>query len=235
MRGICIAARSAAGIVHGVWHPPLEPVRADGVLRVQGYRRPELVKPKVRKAVEAATEKANALLELEVRFARAAVAGVDRGRIALPNGARLECPAFDQYFDGIVAVVAYVLSTGAAIDFSVQECVAREELLDAVILESAAWLAIEAGTRRFASLLGALAAHDGLKPTMRMGPGYSYKVGGERVTFALDQQRALFSLFDGVHLPVELLDSSVMRPKLSRSGLFGLAPVGSTPHRISSS
>ena len=74
--------------------------------------------------------------------------------------------------------------------------------------------------------LRAGAERDGWKMSLRMGPGYEYKLhnGGGRVRWDLEQQADLFQLFAGSPLPVELLSSCAMLPKMSRSGLFGQAP-----------
>ena len=63
---------------------------------------------------------------------------------------------------------------------------------------------------------------EGLRPTQRMGPGYSYKVDGGLEMWSLEDQRQLFEVFEGVDLPVRLLESCAMLPKMSRSGLYGL-------------
>jgi hypothetical protein len=57
-----------------------------------------------------------------------------------------------------------------------------------------------------------------------MGPGYAYRVGSLQVDWPLEDQRELFTLLEGGPLPVTLMSSCAMFPKLSRSGLFGVAP-----------
>jgi hypothetical protein len=57
----------------------------------------------------------------------------------------------------------------------------------------------------------------------RMAPGYTTRVEGLKVEWPLEDQEALFSLFDE-SAPARLLEGScAMTPKMSRSGLFGLA------------
>jgi len=59
---------------------------------------------------------------------------------------------------------------------------------------------------------------------MRMAPGYSYRVENqeERVSWDLLEQEKLFGLFGKADLPVELMDSGAMLPRMSRSGIFGV-------------
>ncbi len=73
--------------------------------------------------------------------------------------------------------------------------------------------------------LGDLIKPEGLRLTRRMGPGYSYKINGDETMWSLEQQHQLFEVFDGEDLPVRLLESCAMMPKMSRSGLYGLVPV----------
>jgi hypothetical protein len=45
------------------------------------------------------------------------------------------------------------------------------------------------------------------------------------VTWPLEEQPALFGLFGNAELPVSLMSSCAMSPKLSRSGLYGIRPL----------
>ena len=101
--------------------------------------------------------------------------------------------------------------------------------LEALFLENAGWLAIERLSTQFGSYLRREIAPDGLMLGLRMGPGYSYNVhrpDAERVMWPLEQQKELFSLFGNAALPVELMQSAAMKPKMSRSGLFAVLPSG---------
>ncbi|MEE9529870.1 MAG: vitamin B12 dependent-methionine synthase activation domain-containing protein [Syntrophobacteria bacterium] len=46
----------------------------------------------------------------------------------------------------------------------------------------------------------------------------------------MTEQKKLFSVFDAEEIGVELLDSCLMEPRKSISGVFGIAPPGSPPH-----
>lgn len=60
--------------------------------------------------------------------------------------------------------------------------------------------------------------------TLRMAPGYSYamKDEEERVEWALTDQQALFVALECEDMPIQLLESSAMLPRMSRSGMFGI-------------
>ena len=71
-------------------------------------------------------------------------------------------------------------------------------------------------SKAFATYLRDWAQEHGYKLTSRLSPGYG--------TWPLADQKPLFSLFDGLSVPIRLLESCVMTPKMSRSGLYGLRP-----------
>jgi hypothetical protein len=86
---------------------------------------------------------------------------------------------------------------------------------------------------QFGGHLRAELAAEALQLGLRMGPGYSYSLqngDAPRVMWPLEQQKELFGLFGDAPLPVELMHSAAMRPKMSRSGLFAvLPPTGERP------
>jgi hypothetical protein len=102
----------------------------------------------------------------------------------------------------------------------------RFDPLDALFLETSGWLGIEQATRQFRDYLRALVGPQGYRISCRMGPGYSYKIGDREVSWPLEDQQSLFKVFDGIDLPIRLLESCAMQPKLSRSAIFGLVPNG---------
>ena len=61
--------------------------------------------------------------------------------------------------------------------------------------------------------------------SIRMGPGYTYRHGDVEVGWPLEEQKTLFEVFDGIDLPVHVMDSCAMTPKMSRTGIYGLSPV----------
>ena len=55
-----------------------------------------------------------------------------------------------------------------------------------------------------------------------MAPGYSYHLDSGTCEWPLEEQKALFDLFRHATLPVRLLESCAMLPKMSRTGLYAL-------------
>ena len=159
-----------------------------------------------------------------VYFRRVPVVDCDANGIKLANGLAFENRAFAHYLSGAAEVVVVIITVGKGLDDEVIGCMEEDQFepLEALFLETAGWLGIESATRSFVSHLSELVEPEGLRPTQRMGPGYSYKVDGGLEMWSLEDQRQLFEVFDGVDLPVRLLESCAMLPKMSRSGLYGL-------------
>jgi hypothetical protein len=202
--------------------PKLASLDAAKILRIHGYRDINLVRKDVRGAAERHAEEALKLLKLRFFYQKQPVAGLSNGQLVLGCGTKFECEAFGKILRNSEEVVPFLLSTGKPIDNQIQAYLADFGVLEALFLETAGWIAIEAATRMFALHLRRETTPDGLVLSTRMGPGYAYNLGNAKVTWDLRDQRKLFSLFDGYPLPVKLLDSCAMYPKLSRSGLFGL-------------
>ena len=201
-------------------------VRVEPVLRIHGYRHPERVRADVREHAERAVRLANSLLEPVVAYRQIPVERCDGRGLVLEEGIRFESPVFAQYAQGVREVVVFVLTAGARFGRQVGEFLEADDVLDALFLETSGWLGIEGATRSFARHLRDAAGRQCSRMTRRLGPGYSYKTENGPVEWDLREQHRLFEVFGDAHLPVELLDSGVMLPKLSRSGLYGLVPRG---------
>lgn len=226
------AERSPAAGDLSWWQAPAPPIDPDRILRVHRYPDPARVRPVIRAAAERAVRAVEAIATPRAAYARRATVARDTGRITLSGGITLRCPAFDRLLADCPEVVVFVLTLGPRIDTAVADLLARSEPVDALFLESVAWLTVERATRQLGADLRRTLAPQGLRLGFRLGPGYDYKVGAERERWPLEEQHLLFQALGEADLPVTLLDSAAMMPKMSRSGLFGIAPAaaeGSQP------
>ena len=177
-------------------------VAVEAVLKVQGYPDTARVAPVVRAAAEAVTAVANRVCAPEVRYRRIGIASISGGVLALEDGTRFQCRAFDRYLAGCREAVVFVLALGGGFDRIARNFSAGGQLLEAVMFEVAGWMAVEQATKQFARHLG---EREGLKLTRRMAPGYRFSGAGEPHEWALTEQAGLFALFAGADLPVRLL------------------------------
>jgi hypothetical protein len=223
MAGAGEALRVAIGVESFVPAPP--EVRAERILRIQGYKDLGRVRPAITQAAGEMAALASRLAAPRASWRFVPIRSLAVGRLELDGGVTLRCAAFDDLLAGCTAIAPFVLSVGRPIGEQVIELAERGDLLEAVLLETAGWLAIEDATRQFRTHLRAAAAARGLRITSRLGPGYTYRAGEADVMWALEEQAPLFSLLGGTGLPATLHASCAMDPKLSRSGFHGLAPL----------
>ena len=214
--------------VCGVFRPPQPHPSAERMLRTQGYRNIDAVRPAIRTAAENCAKLAAELIAPSIYYRRATIQRMDGEQIVLSQGGRFSCAAFPKMLDGAQEIIVFVLTLGQALDAAAIELMDRYDLLEALFLETAGWLSIEQTTKSFVGALQRWARSSGFRLSSRMGPGYAYHIEGREVRWRLEDQAPLFSLFDGERLPVRLLDSCAMIPKMSRSGLFGVSPLDST-------
>jgi hypothetical protein len=197
-------------------------IRVAPLLRVHGYKQPDQVRPDVRAVAQQSVERATALLDPQLHYLRLGVTTCSGGTMRLETGTTLHCGAFERYLGNPRFVIVAILTLGGRIDEQVGAWVKSEDIVEAMFLETAAWLALEAFTAQFASHLRLAAAAEGYRLSSRMSPGYSYQLKTGPCEWPLEEQKALFDLFDQASLPVRLLESCAMAPKMSRTGLYAL-------------
>lgn len=206
------------------FRPQAPVVVAERVLRMQGYADPDRVRPAIARAAAEMALVAQARSVPEVAYRFCAVRDIDADGVGLDHGVRLGSAAFESRLSGCTQVVPFVLSCGEPLGRAVLDLAEVGDLMEAVLLEAAGWLCVEDATRQFKEELRRQVAERGGRITSRMGPGYTYRVGDADVEWPLEDNPRLFALLDGAALPVKLMPSCAMYPKLSRSGLFGVAP-----------
>lgn len=208
----------------GTFTPSDVRVRVEPMLRIQGYTDLDRVRPKIRHVAQEMAALAERSFQPQAQFRRLRVEACADGVLQLETGTGFRSDAFAHFLSDSSEVVVFVLTVGAELDRVSQSAMDNEQLLEAVFLEAAGWLGIEAVTKQFNAHLRHLAAAQGFRLTRRISPGYSFKVGGQMHEWSLYQQVALFALFAGADPPVSVLESGAMLPKMSRSGLYGLRP-----------
>ena len=201
-------------------------VRTERILRIQGYRDMERVRRPIRRAADRAAEIACEIAEGEVGFRRVAIAACKGSSLELEGGERFACGAFERFLGECESVVVFAMTAGEAIDRRIDELMAADEPVVALLLDTAGWLAIESITRQFSEKLKVDCESADLRPTRRMGPGYTYRIGKEMAPWSLEEQEGLFRVLGADASPVAVLPSGAMLPKMSRSGLYGLRAAG---------
>lgn len=217
------SCRDASGFVE----MPLSGITIDenSILRIQGYRDFERIRPAIKRAALSAARETETLVSPRAYYRIVDVQRCEGAVLEVRNDLVFENEAFQRFLKEPKQVAIFILTMGHALDKAVIDYMAGDQLLMALFLETAGWLGIEAATRQLSLHLREESRKIGCRLSPRLGPGYSYKLDGRSVLWPLEQQQTLFKLFADDAIEVELLESCAMMPKISRSGLYGfLAP-----------
>ena len=192
-------------------------VDPDLILRLQKYKKLEAVPAPVRQAARAMAALAESLVEPEGRLWRARVRRIEpEGTVLVGDGVAFQSRTLARLLRGATEAVAVLLTIGPRLETRAREMMAEEEFLEALLLDTAGWVAIDALAKTLRRDLSADAKAQGFRLTHRMAPGYA--------DWGLEQQRVLFSTFGQEALPVRLTEACVMLPQKSISGIYGLIP-----------
>jgi len=189
-------------------------VRTEPMLRIHGYPEPDHASPRIREAAERMAACAERLFRLDLAYRPVTIRRCDGRTLTLETDTTLNCGDSGCSLTDCTTVVAFFLTAGEELDEEGARLQSNGHLLDALFLETAGWLGIEAATKSFAAYLRGWGQAHGYALRSRLAPGCG--------TWPLADQKPLLSLFDGLPVPVRLLESCAMTPKMSRSGLYGL-------------
>jgi len=176
---------------------PRPRVDADLVLRLQKYRNPDRVSPVVREAARRMASLAEVLVE-------------PRGWI------RFRSLALARSLRGAAEAALVILTIGPALELRADDLVRQEQFAEALLLDTAARVAVDALVKDVRRRLRDDAWGRGYRLTPRMAPGF--------VDWTLDEQRTLFAAFGATPLTVQLTENCIMLPRKSVSGVYGLTP-----------
>jgi len=199
-------------------------IRTDPMLRIQGYRDLDRVRPLIKKTAGIMAQVLAQTIDAVVHYRQMPVSECTDGMLTLEGGTVFRCDAFSRYHAASEQVLVFVLTLGQRLDEAATEF-GKQQLLEQLFLETAGWLGVEAVNRQFATHIKQQVFEQGYRLTRRMAPGYNFKKDGQDCPWALEDQKPLFALFDDTELPVSILESCAMLPRMSRTGLYGLVPI----------
>lgn len=212
------------GATFGVFTPRGIEIKTEPMLKIMGYRAGAPVRPAVRRMAERLAELAVCSIAPIVHYCRIGIEHCDRTGIRLADGTTFQGPVFAKHVGDCLEAMVFVMTLGSRFDLTQKNLSDGDNLLEAVFLETAGWVAIEEATRLLTLHLRKISLEDGLDLSRRLAPGYVFRVGSRKVDWPLEDQTAFFAIFKNINLPVALLESCAMMPKMSRTGFFGLRP-----------
>jgi hypothetical protein len=199
-------------------------IRTEPMLRIQGYKNLDRVRPIIKKTAGDMVQVFARNIDAVVHYRQLPISKCTDGMLMLEGGTVFHCDAFSRYHAASEQVLVFVLTLGKGLDDASREF-GKQQLLEQLFLDTAGWLGVEAVNRQFATHIKQQVFEQGYRLTRRMAPGYDFKKDGQDCPWALEDQKPLFALFDDTKLPVTMMESCAMLPRMSRTGLYGLVPI----------
>lgn len=199
------------------WTPVAPVVPADLILRLQKYRDLARVPRAVRQVAEAVAAEASRLLVPEAVLWRGPLTEVDpAGTVTIADAHRFHSCALARLLATAAEAYVVVLTLGEGIEARARSMLQEHLLLEGLLMDTAAWAAIELLIRDLRRFLIDHERPDGRSVTHRLGPGHR--------DWPVTEQAALLRVFGEAPLPVRVNESACMLPCKSVSGVYGIVP-----------
>jgi hypothetical protein len=198
------------------WRPAPLAIDPWTVLRLCRYRSRAAVEPAIASAAVEMTARAAALVEPVAVLRALPVASHRAAGVRLAGGPAFSGSAVAGLLAGCRLAVVFALTLGPRLEAEVAARAERRELLEAFLLDTAGWAAIEAAVRALRQDLVARTRARGGQVTHRLAPGYR--------DWPLEEQAALVAALGDTGGLIALSPHGVLVPFKSVSGVFGVAP-----------
>jgi len=192
------------------------------LLRLQGYKDMAAVRDDVRRIATWAAARVSELAAPVAIFRQLPISRLGEDELELAGSRAFRSRQFGPGFAGCREAVAFILTLGPAVDEETLRLVGQDDVVEAVFIEYAGWIAIERATHALAAHLQRALKGRNLRLSRRLAPGY--------YDWSLEEQRDFVALFPAEALPIEILESCAILPKKSRTGLYGLQPASVSAH-----
>ncbi len=197
------------------WTPVAPVVPADLILRLQKYRDLARVPRAVRQVADAVAAEASRLLAPEAVLWRGPVTEVDpAGAVTIADTHRFHSRALARLLATAAEAYVVVLTLGEGIEERARAMLREQLLLEGLLMDTAAWAAIELLIRDMRRVLVDQERPGGRSVTHRLGPGHR--------DWPVTDQAALLRVFGEIALPVRVNESACMLPCKSVSGVYGI-------------
>jgi hypothetical protein len=162
--------------------------------------------------VSGAAEEASSLCTARGSVRTLAVTGREAGRVVFEGGIVIEGRLLPHLFEGADGGVFLLATAGPGIEGRVRELFAADDPVAAIVMDAAG----SAAARNAFAQLVAMAATSLHTQRFQMGPCVKPGTG----VWDIEGQRALFRVAPAAEVGVRLLDSLLMEPQKSQSGVI---------------
>ena len=197
-------------------HPQVEESKLAKLLG--GKRNQELPKS-IKSKLRVLEDTFNSLITPDIHYRMIDFTVKDEGVIRIEGTIEFESKNLSEVMKSAEKLVCFIGTLGPGIEEEVGVLMQDNNLSEAYILDAMGSVAVEDLVDKFQQTIKSECERVGKTVTLRFSPGYC--------DWPLTEQKKLFSLFEPGEIPVQLLDSCLMQPVKSISGVFGIVPQGS--------
>ena len=195
----------------------IEPtVENDELAKLLGGQKKKSLPNSINKKVQTARQKLKRLIKPSVHYRIVKPSIMDNDVVQLDETVEFTSAKLAKTLKNAEKIVCFVGTIGSGVEHEIKRLLGKQKLADAYILDAMASVAVENMIDRFQDLMENRFDEEDRTVTFRFSPGYC--------DWPVTQQKKLFNIFDTKEINVELLDSCLMKPRKSVSGVFGITP-----------
>ena len=191
-------------------------IENDELAKLLGGQKKKSLPKSIRKKVQNARQKLNRLIKPRLHYRIVKPSVMDNDVVQLDETVKFTSAKLAKSLKNAEKIVCFVGTIGTGVEHEINRLLGKQKLADAYILDAMASVAVENMIDRFQDLMENRFSAEDRTVTLRFSPGYC--------DWPVTQQKKLFNIFDPKELEVELLDSCLMKPRKSVSGVFGITP-----------
>ena len=191
-------------------------IENDELAKLLGGQKNKSLPKSIRKKVQAARQKLNKLIKPSLHYRIVKPRVMDNDVVQLDETVEFTSAKLTNTLKNAEKIVCFVGTIGTGVESEINRLLSKQKLADAYILDAMASVAVENMVDRFQDLMENKFTVEDRSITLRFSPGYC--------DWPVSQQKKLFTIFDTEEIDVELLDSCLMKPRKSVSGVFGVTP-----------
>ena len=182
--------------------------------KLLGGQKKKSLPKSIRKKVQNARQKLNRLIKPRLHYRIVKPSVMDNHVVQLDETVEFTSVKLAKTLKNAEKIVCFVGTIGTGVENEINRLLGKQKLADAYILDAMASVAVENMIDRFQDLMENRFSAEDRTVTLRFSPGYC--------DWPVTQQKKLFNIFESRQLKVELLDSCLMKPRKSISGVFGI-------------
>ena len=191
-------------------------IENDDLAKLLGGQKKKSLSKSIRKKLRTARQKLNKLIKPSVHYRIVKPSAMDNDVVQLDETVEFSSTQLAKTLKNAEEIVCFVGTIGTGVENEINRLMGKQQLAEAYILDAMASVAVENMIDRFQDLMENKCSAEDRTVTLRFSPGYC--------DWPVTQQKKLFDIFDPKQLNVELMDSCLMKPRKSVSGVFGITP-----------